>query len=143
MTLTSPSPRALAHLSMLLFAAFIAGSFTTGALAVPYLAPAPLNAVRFILAALLMGAFAFGIARQKFALPKAPWRFGITGFLTAIYFVTMFIALTMTQPVATSAVGSSTTASAASSLTKEKTVPCDVEPHTNRPPMRSALVCAM
>jgi drug/metabolite transporter (DMT)-like permease len=104
MTFPSVSPRALAHLGMLLFAAFIAGSFTSGALAVPYLAPAPLNAVRFILAALLMGAFAFGIARQKFAFPKAPWRFGITGFLTAIYFVTMFIALTMTLPVATSAV---------------------------------------
>lgn len=89
---------------MLLFAAFIAGSFTTGALAVPHLAPVPLNAARFILASLLMGAFAFGIARQPFAWPKAPWRFGITGFLTAIYFVTMFIALTMTLPVATSAV---------------------------------------
>jgi len=98
------SPRPLAHLSMLLFAAFIAGSFTTGALAVPHLAPAPLNAVRFILAALLMGTVAFGLARQPFALPRSPWRFGITGFLTAIYFVTMFVALTMTQPVATSAV---------------------------------------
>jgi drug/metabolite transporter (DMT)-like permease len=98
------SPRLLAHLGMLLFAAFIAGSFTTGALAVPYLAPAPLNAVRFILAALLMGTFAFGIARQKFAWPTAPWRFAVTGFPTAIYFVTMFIALTMTLPVATSAV---------------------------------------
>jgi drug/metabolite transporter (DMT)-like permease len=98
------SPRLLAHLGMLLFAAFIAGSFTTGALAVPYLAPVPLNAARFIMASLLMGAFAFGIARQKLAWPTAPWRFGITGFLTAIYFVTMFIALTMTLPVATSAV---------------------------------------
>jgi drug/metabolite transporter (DMT)-like permease len=98
------SPRLLAHLGMLLFAAFIAGSFTTGALAVPYLAPVPLNAARFMLAALLMGTFAFGIARQKLEWPKASWRFGITGFLTAIYFVTMFIALTMTLPVATSAV---------------------------------------
>jgi drug/metabolite transporter (DMT)-like permease len=98
------SPRLLAHLGMLLFAAFIAGSFTTGALAVPHLAPVPLNAARFLLAALLMGAFAFGVARQTFAWPRAPWRFGLTGFLTAIYFVTMFIALTMTLPVATSAV---------------------------------------
>lgn len=98
------SPRLLAHLGMLLFAAFIAGSFTTGALAVPYLAPVPLNAARFILASLLMGTFAFGFARQKLEWPKASWRFGITGFLTAIYFVTMFIALTMTLPVATSAV---------------------------------------
>lgn len=89
---------------MLLFAALIAGSFTTGALAVPFLAPVPLNALRFILAALLMGAVAFGVMRQPVSLPKAPWRFGIMGFLMAIYFVTMFIALTMTLPVATSAV---------------------------------------
>lgn len=98
------SPRLLAHLGMLCFAAFIAGSFTTGALAVPHLAPVPLNAARFIMASLLMGAFAFGVAREKLVFPKAAWRFGITGFLTAIYFVSMFIALTMTLPVATSAV---------------------------------------
>lgn len=89
---------------MLLFSAFIAGSFTTGALAVPYLAPAPLNAVRFILAVLLMGLWTFVAERQKFAAPAEPYRFLITGFLTAIYFVSMFIALTMTLPVATSAV---------------------------------------
>jgi drug/metabolite transporter (DMT)-like permease len=89
---------------MLAFAALIAGSFTTGALAVPYLAPVPLNAVRFVTAALVMGAMAFGVLRQPFALAKAPWRFGIMGFLMAIYFVTMFIALTITKPVATSAV---------------------------------------
>lgn len=98
------SPRPLSHLSMLLFAALIAGSFTTGALAVPYLAPVPLNAVRFVAAALLMGAMAFGAMRQPIAWPPAPWRFGVMGFLMAIYFVTMFIALTMTRPVATSAV---------------------------------------
>jgi drug/metabolite transporter (DMT)-like permease len=101
---TRVSQRRLAHLSMLLFAGLIAGSFTFGAVAVPYLAPAPLNALRFVMASILMGGFAFGVARQKFAWPKAPWRFGVTGFLTAIYFVTMFVALTMTLPVATSAV---------------------------------------
>jgi drug/metabolite transporter (DMT)-like permease len=89
---------------MLLFSAFIAGSFTTGALAVPYLAPAPLNAVRFLLAVLLMGAWTFAAQRQKFTAPAQPYRFLITGFLTAIYFVSMFVALTMTLPVATSAV---------------------------------------
>jgi drug/metabolite transporter (DMT)-like permease len=104
-TTRAPSrQRLLAHLGMLLFAALIAGSFTFGAAAVPYLAPVPLNALRFVLASILMGLFAFGIARQPVALPKAPWRFAVTGFLTAIYFVTMFIALTMTLPVATSAV---------------------------------------
>ncbi len=96
--------RVLSHLAMLLFAALIAGSFTFGALAVPHLAPAPLNAVRFVLASTLMGAFAFGVARRRLVWPKAPWRFAVMGFLMAIYFVTMFIALTMTLPVATSAV---------------------------------------
>lgn len=104
MTSARPDLRLVAHLAMLLFAALIAGSFTTGALAVPFLAPLPLNAIRFILAAVLMGVFAFGIARAPFGWPAAPWRFGITGFLMAIYFVTMFIALLFTLPVATSAV---------------------------------------
>ncbi len=105
--MTTPTPsreKLLAHLSMLLFAALIAGSFTTGAMAVPYIHPIPLNAVRFALAALLMGAVAFGVARHRFSFPSAPWRFGLMGALMAIYFVTMFIALTMTLPVATSAV---------------------------------------
>ena len=98
------SERLLAHLAMLLFAALIAGSFTFGAMAVPHLAPVPLNAVRFVLAALLMGVVALALGRQRLVLPPAPWRFAINGGLMAIYFVTMFIALTMTLPVATSAV---------------------------------------
>jgi drug/metabolite transporter (DMT)-like permease len=96
--------RLLAHLSMVLFAALIAGSFTLGALTVPYIAAVPLNAVRFVLAAAVMGVAAFGVARQPFGMAEAPWRFGIMGLLTAVYFVTMFLALTMTKPVATSAV---------------------------------------
>lgn len=89
---------------MVLFAALIAGSFTLGALTVPYIHAVPLNAVRFVLAAAVMGVAAFGVARQPLAMAKAPWRFGIMGLLTAVYFVTMFLALTMTKPVATSAV---------------------------------------
>ena len=99
-----PRERWLAHAAMLLFSALIAGSFTTGALAVPYIHPVPLNAIRFLLAAALMGVVAFGVARNRFSFPPAPWRFGIMGVLMAAYFVTQFIALTMTQPVATSAV---------------------------------------
>ena len=75
-----PRERLLAHLSMLAFSALIAGSFTTGALAVPYIHPIPLNAVRFLLAAAMMGAVAFGLARNRFAFPSAPWRFGIMGY---------------------------------------------------------------
>ena len=104
MTTASPRERLLAHLSMLAFSALIAGSFTTGALAVPHIHPIPLNAVRFLLAAALMGVAAFVLARHRFSFPPAPWRFGIMGALMAVYFVTMFIALTITLPVATSAV---------------------------------------
>jgi len=94
----------IAHLAMLLFAALISGSFTTGALAVPYLAPLPLNAMRFVLATLVMGIFAFGLFRAPLKWPVAPWRFLVLGVCMAIYFVTMFIALEVTLPVATSAV---------------------------------------
>lgn len=104
--MTGPARRGrlLGHAAMLAFAAFIAGSFTFGAYTVPHIHAAPLNAIRFALATLLMAAFAFGVRRQPFAWPRAPWRFAINGGLTAIYFVTMFVALTMTRPVATSAV---------------------------------------
>ncbi len=101
---TAPRERWLAHGAMLAFSALIAGSFTTGAMAVPYIHPIPLNAVRFALAAALMGVVAFGMARHRLVFPPAPWRFAIMGALMAVYFVTMFIALTMTLPVATSAV---------------------------------------
>jgi drug/metabolite transporter (DMT)-like permease len=100
----APKQRFTAHLAMIVFSALIAGSFTFGAMAVPYLSPAALNGVRFVLAAILMAAFAFGLARRPLAVPSAPWRFAVTGFFVAVYFITMLIALTMTLPVATSAV---------------------------------------
>lgn len=103
----SPAPanaKLVAHLAMLLFSALIAGSFTTGALAVPHLAPLPLNAMRFVLATLVMGVCAFGVFRAPLVRPAAPWRFLVLGVCMAIYFVSMFIALEITLPVATSAV---------------------------------------
>src|SRR3569832_902945 len=57
-TPTGRRERWLAHLAMLLFSALIAGSFTTGAMAVPNIHPLPLNAVRFLLAAAVKGAVA-------------------------------------------------------------------------------------
>lgn len=89
---------------MLAFAAMIAGSFTFGALTSPHIGPAPLNAIRFMIGAALMGMFAFGMARIPMKRPQAPWRFLVLGALSAFYFVSMFVALTMTAPVATSAV---------------------------------------
>ncbi len=92
------------HLAMFTFAALIAGSFSFGRLALPYVDPAPLNAVRYIIGAAVMGLYAFGLRGHRFQWPEAPWRFAILGALMGFYFVAMFVALTMTSPVSTSAV---------------------------------------
>jgi drug/metabolite transporter (DMT)-like permease len=92
------------HLAMLVWAALIAGSFSLGAQAVPHIGPAPLNAVRFIIGAAIIGAFAVVYTGKPLRLPKAPWRFAILGALMGTYFVTMFISLSLTKPVSTSAV---------------------------------------
>lgn len=93
----------MAHLAMLGYALIIAGSFSLGALAAPHVPPAMLNAVRFLMATLLMGALFFlnhGILR----FPAASWRFLLLGGLMAAYFVLMFVALRLTDPVSTGAV---------------------------------------
>jgi drug/metabolite transporter (DMT)-like permease len=100
----APRERLLAHLSMLAFSALIAGSFTSGALVVDFIHPVPLNAVRFLVASVVTGIAVFGAMRQPLRLPAAPWRFAVMGVLMAVYFVTQFVALGMTLPVATSAV---------------------------------------
>jgi len=100
----SPRDRLLAHLAMLVFAAAIGGAFTAGGLALPHIDPTPLNAMRFVWASLVMGVASFAGARDPLRLPPAPWRLLVLGGLTAVYFLSMFIALTMTEPVATSAI---------------------------------------
>lgn len=92
-----------AHLAMLLFAMLIASSFSIGSQVVRHIDPAPLNALRFTLGAALMAAFTFGLNRQRFYVPAAPWRFLALGALMGTYFVTMFIALGITSAVSTSA----------------------------------------
>ncbi|HHS83266.1 MAG TPA: DMT family transporter, partial [Devosia sp.] len=96
--------RLLAHLAMILFATLIAGSFSLGKLAAPWLAPAPLNAARFVLATLVIGFVALFRSRTFFARPARPWRFVVFGGLISIYFIAMFMALERTGPVSTSAV---------------------------------------
>jgi len=96
--------RLAGHLAMVLFAAMIASSFSVGALALQHIEPAPLNSLRYAIAAAMVGVFTFGIRRHRLALPPATWRFAVIGGLMAVYFLTMFIALTMTAPVSTSAV---------------------------------------
>jgi drug/metabolite transporter (DMT)-like permease len=96
--------RLLAHLAMLLFVALIGLGFTLSAQIRADITTVPLNASRFLFGTLIMGAAAFIGARSPARLPPAVWRFGILGLLSAVYFITMFIALTLTAPIVTSAV---------------------------------------
>jgi drug/metabolite transporter (DMT)-like permease len=89
---------------MLLFSALVAGSFSLGSMAANEIAPAALNAVRFAIAACVIGAVALattGLPRTAFA---SPWRYLVLGGLFATYFVLMFEGLKTAAPVSTSAV---------------------------------------
>jgi drug/metabolite transporter (DMT)-like permease len=92
------------HLAALLFAVIIAGSFSLGGKAAPFMDPAALNAIRFAIATTAMAAFIYFLRGVPPRAPAAPWRFAILGALFAVYFITMFIALRLSQPVSTSAV---------------------------------------
>ena len=92
------------HLAMLLFSALVAGSFSLGSMAANEIAPAALNALRFLIAAGVIGAAALatgGIGRAAF---RAPWRYLVLGGLFAAYFVLMFEGLKTAAPVSTAAV---------------------------------------
>ena len=86
------------HAAMLCFSALIAGSFSLGGMIANEIDPAALNAVRFFIAAMVIGALAMatgGIPQRSFA---APWRYLVLGGLFAFYFVLMFEGLKPARP---------------------------------------------
>lgn len=87
---------------MFLFAAAISVSFSLGDLAAPYIDPAALTAVRFIVAALVVGVVA--APTIKVGHMVKPWRYLAVGGLLAGYFILMFEALRLTDPVSSSAI---------------------------------------
>lgn len=87
---------------MLLFAALISVSFTLGDLAAPHIEPSALTTARFALAAIIMGALA--VPRIRAEHGNAAWRYLLLGGLLAGYFILMFEALKITDPVSTGAV---------------------------------------
>ena len=92
------------HLAMLAFSALVAGAFSLGALAAPFVDPAAVSALRFLLAGALVGI----AAQMTTGLPRrawvAPWRYLVLGGLLATYFVLMFEGLKTAQPVSAAAV---------------------------------------
>lgn len=100
-----PGPEASrGHLAMLAFSALVAGSFSLGALAAPLIDPGALTALRFLLAAVLVGAIAWGRGTLTRATLRAPWRYAVLGGLLAAYFVLMFHGLQTAPPVSAAAV---------------------------------------
>ncbi|ATG44899.1 putative integral membrane protein [Phaeobacter piscinae] len=98
------TPSYRGHLAMLLFSALVAGSFSLGAMVANDIAPMALNAIRFVIAAVVIGIAAqltHGLRRKDFV---APWRFLVLGGLFAIYFVLMFYGLQTAAPVSAAAV---------------------------------------
>jgi drug/metabolite transporter (DMT)-like permease len=92
------------HLAMLVFSALVAGSFSLGAMVAGEISPLALNAVRFVIAAGVLGAAVLatgGISRGTFS---APWRYVILGGLFGLYFVLMFEGLKTAPPVSAAAV---------------------------------------
>lgn len=103
-SIARPAPPAAlpGHAAMLLFAALISVSFSLGDRAAPYIDPAALTAARFLIAAIVLGVLAAPkIRRAHFA---APWRYPLLGGLLGFYFILMFEALRLTDPVSTGAV---------------------------------------
>ena len=92
------------HLAMLTFSALVAGSFSLGSMIANDISPVALNAVRFVIAAVVIGTVAMvthGLRPQQF---RAPWRFALLGGLFAGYFVLMFYGLKTAAPISTAAV---------------------------------------
>lgn len=92
------------HLAMLCFSALVAGSFSLGSLAANHLAPAALNALRFAIAAGVVGTVALFTVGLPRSMWQAPWRYLALGGIFASYFILMFEGLKTAPPVSAAAV---------------------------------------
>ncbi|MEL6913806.1 MAG: DMT family transporter [Pseudomonadota bacterium] len=92
------------HLAMLVFSALVAGSFALGAQAANLLDPAALNAVRFLIAAAVIGVLGLATRAFKPGDGAAPWRYVVLGGLFSAYFFLMFEGLKTAPPVSAAAV---------------------------------------
>ena len=92
------------HLAMLGFSVLVAGSFSFGSIIANDISPIALTAVRFILAAAVIGIIAIATGSITRAALKSPWRYLVLGGVFAIYFVLMFEGLKTATPVSTVAI---------------------------------------
>jgi drug/metabolite transporter (DMT)-like permease len=113
-TALAPHPRAsthatgrqklLGHLAMLLFTALVSGSYSIGGMAASHIGPGAINAMRFAFGVVVMATAVAVLTRGRIPAPRAAWRYLVLGALMAVFFITMFMALRLTDPVSTGAV---------------------------------------
>lgn len=89
---------------MFLFSALVAGSNSFGKIIAADIDPAALTAVRFALAGALLAAGLAATGRLRRGHYRAPWRYLPLGAAYATFFVLMFHALKLTDPVSTGAI---------------------------------------
>ena len=92
------------HLVMLLFSLFVTGSFIFGKIFAEIIQPDVLTFYRFLLGALILGAYLSYTKKLSGAVLIRPWRYFVLGGIYSIYFVFMFIALRHTSTISTSAI---------------------------------------
>ena len=92
------------HLAMLGFSVLVAGSFSLGSIIANDISPIALTAVRFILAAIVIGIIAISTGSVTQAALKSPWRYLVLGVIFSVYFVLMFEGLKTATPVSTVAI---------------------------------------
>ena len=98
------SPTVLSHGAMLLFSALVAGSFSLGHMIANEITPAALTALRFVIAAMILGVLVWrtcGVSRDDLV---ALWRYLLLGGLMGAYFILMFEGLKTASAVSVSAV---------------------------------------
>jgi drug/metabolite transporter (DMT)-like permease len=103
-THASGREKLVGHLAMVLFAVLVSGSYSLGAIAAPHVGPAAINAMRFAIGVSIMGVAAAAILGGRIPAPRAAWRYLLLGVLMAVFFVTMFMSLRLTDPVSAGAV---------------------------------------
>lgn len=93
-----------AHVAMLIFSIMVAGSFALLGIVATDISPISLNALRFTMAAAIMGTVSYATGNAGREVWRAPWRYLVQGAIFAIYFVLMFEGLKTAPPVSAAAV---------------------------------------
>ena len=98
------TPQTAGHLAMLCFSALVAGSFALGSMIADQVSPLVVTALRFVITVAFLGGLVLLQGKPKRQDFVAPWRFLAVGACLAFYFVFMFKALIITEPVSLSVV---------------------------------------